>query len=604
MTVSGLRARPAMAALRLHWRSSPRLCIAFWVATIVAPVLGLVSMLVSGALVGAVARAVTHGTHSSAAARLRVLFAVLAGLMVARAMLTYAQSMATAALRLRVSQAVEERVMAAAASPPGIAHLEDPEFADELRRARGAGAVSPDQTVLYVAAPASRLVIALGSCAILGAFHWWLPPLLLLTAAVQRRWIQRDMALMAASVDGAVQSLRRSTYTHRLATDAAAAKEVRVFGLSQWLLGRLTAEWTQGMAEPWRRRRELHASALFATLLAITSTAVAVGLAAAAAVRGEIGLGALAVYLQTIPGIAVLGVGNDSGTFFPMAARAARTLLGLPAMAAPPRVSRGAGPCATMPRRCIRFESVGFAYPGAEQPVFDGLDLEIEAGRSTAIVGDNGAGKTTLVKLLTRLYEPTAGRISVDGTALDGVDTEAWRQRVSVVFQDFVHWPLPARDNVQLGALDADAAALCTAAEHAGLAKVIARLPRGWDTMLSREFPGGVDLSGGQWQRIAIARALLKAQRGGVLVLDEPTANLDVRAEAELFDRLLDATRGLTTVLISHRFSSVRRADRIVVLRHGRVVESGSHDDLVAERGVYAGMFGVQARPFLVPAGG
>jgi ATP-binding cassette subfamily B protein len=260
----------------------------------------------------------------------------------------------------------------------------------------------------------------------------------------------------------------------------------------------------------------------------------------------------------------------------------------------------GLAPADGMPAQVLRIENVGFRYPGTERQVFSGLSLDIPAGRSLAIVGENGAGKTTLVKLLARLYDPVEGVISVDGHDLRGIEPSAWRRRVAVIFQDFVHYHLSVRDNVGFGdlALLGSQDALDRAAALAGADDTIASLPRGWDTIVAAGYKEGVDLSGGQWQRIALARALLAAQGGGILILDEPTASLDVRAEAELFDRFLDLTTGLTTVLISHRFSTVRRADRICVLEHGKVIELGSHDELLAARGRYAEMFELQASRF------
>ena len=222
-----------------------------------------------------------------------------------------------------------------------------------------------------------------------------------------------------------------------------------------------------------------------------------------------------------------------------------------------------------LPRRSIRFESVGFRYPGRDDDVFTALDLELEAGRSVAIVGENGAGKTTLVKLLAGLYDPMVGRITVDGVDLRELDRPAWQRRVAAIFQDFVQYPFSAYDNVAVGALECcgDRAKVEGAARRAGATEMVERLPDGWDTLLGRQFTGGADLSGGEWQRLALARALLAVDGGAtVLVLDEPTASLDVRAEAELYDRFLELTAGVTTVVISHRFSTVRRADRIVVL--------------------------------------
>jgi ATP-binding cassette subfamily B protein len=245
----------------------------------------------------------------------------------------------------------------------------------------------------------------------------------------------------------------------------------------------------------------------------------------------------------------------------------------------------------------VRFEGVTFAYPGAE-PVLRDLDLELTAGESLGLVGVNGAGKTTLVTLLAGMRSPTGGRITVDGAPLAELD--AWERQVAVVYQDFARFPFSAAENVGLfgdGPPDRELLAAC--AERAGASDVIAALPRGWDTVLSPRYGGGVELSGGQWQRVALARALYAVGRGArVLVLDEPTAQLDVRAEAAFYERFLDLTAGVTSLVISHRFASVRRAHRIAVLDGGRIAELGTHADLLAADGTYAEMFRVQAERF------
>jgi ABC-type multidrug transport system fused ATPase/permease subunit len=245
-----------------------------------------------------------------------------------------------------------------------------------------------------------------------------------------------------------------------------------------------------------------------------------------------------------------------------------------------------------LPTRQIRFANVVFAYPGSDRPVLDGFDLTVPAGSSLAIVGQNGAGKTTLAKLLCRLYDPQGGAIEVDGVDLRDLDVDAWRSRLAAVFQDFIRFELPLRDNVAPGgAPDPVVRAALDEAGASGLARL--------DTPLARGYDGGTELSGGQWQRVALARALCAVRMGAALVLlDEPTAQLDVRGEAEIFDRILTATRKVTTILISHRFSTVRHADRICVLEHGRVIELGTHDELMALGGRYRTMFDLQAQRF------
>jgi ABC-type multidrug transport system fused ATPase/permease subunit len=254
-------------------------------------------------------------------------------------------------------------------------------------------------------------------------------------------------------------------------------------------------------------------------------------------------------------------------------------------------LSSGSRLATEVPRGEIRFRDVSFAYPGGT-PVLEGLDLAIPAGSSLAIVGQNGAGKTTLAKLLCRLYDPQTGAIEADGVDIRQFDLTSWRSRLTAVFQDFTRFELPLRDNVApAGAPDAAVRSALESAGASGLA--------GLDTILARGYEGGTELSGGQWQRVALARALCAVQMGkSIVLLDEPTAHLDVRGEAEIFDRVLAASRHCTTILVSHRFSTVRHADRICVLEHGKVIELGTHDELMAKGGRYRTMFDLQASRF------
>jgi ATP-binding cassette subfamily B protein len=246
-------------------------------------------------------------------------------------------------------------------------------------------------------------------------------------------------------------------------------------------------------------------------------------------------------------------------------------------------------------REGFRFEGVGFRYPGAERWAVRELSFTLQAGEVLALVGENGAGKTTLVKLLARLYDPDEGRILLDGHDLREYDLAALRANVGVIFQDFVRYHLSAADNIAVGRIEAreDRARIVAAAERSLADEVIRALPGGYDQMLGKRFLTGVELSGGEWQKVAIARAYMRDAE--LIMLDEPTAALDAKAEAEVFQRFKGLARGKTAVLISHRFSTVRMADRILVLSGGRIIESGTHDELIAMRGVYADLFELQA---------
>jgi ATP-binding cassette subfamily B protein len=306
---------------------------------------------------------------------------------------------------------------------------------------------------------------------------------------------------------------------------------------------------------------------------------------------GRISLAEVVVFTQAAVGVSLLAFGGFSWALDGAAAPVAAVLRLEPTMAVAGALPSGPRRAESLPAREIRFRDVTFAYPGGTV-VLEHFDLTIPAGSSIAIVGQNGAGKTTLAKLLCRLYDPQSGAIEVDGIDVREIDVAAWRARLTAVFQDFIRLELPLRDNVApSGAPDEVVRAALESAGATALA--------GLDTILARGYTDGTDLSGGQWQRVALARALAAVQLGaGVVLLDEPTAQLDVRGEAEIFERILTATRQCTTILISHRFSTVRQADRICVLERGRVVELGTHDELMALGGRYQTMFDLQAQRF------
>lgn len=395
--------------------------------------------------------------------------------------------------------------------------------------------------------------------------------------------------------------LRRARYLKQLAVMPAWAKELRIFGLAGWLGDRFGRQWVLVMEELWRARRiDQRTMAALLALVAVANGLV-LWLGTQATLGGTLNIEALMILVQGLFGMAFLA-NQEGDVWIENGAVPVPDVVEFERAAATCIPANGEGiAVGERPVDEIRFEHVRFTYPGRDTAVYDNLDLSIKAGQSLAIVGLNGAGKTTLIKLLVGLEKPQAGRIIVDDVDLASIDPLTWQRRVATIFQDFVRFELPARDNIGWGAVEllreADADRRITAAaRRAGADTVLAALPHGLDTPLSRRFAGGTDLSGGQWQRIALARAMTAVGAGArILILDEPTAHLDVRAEADLYDRFLDITEGLTTIVISHRFSTVRRADRIVVLDNGRITEDGSHDDLIAAGGQYAQLFEKQA---------
>jgi ATP-binding cassette, subfamily B, bacterial len=385
---------------------------------------------------------------------------------------------------------------------------------------------------------------------------------------------------------------RHTDYAYRMAVDPPAAKEVRLFGLAPWVIERFTTNRRRLHDLQYEATRLREKSVALSLVIVLAANALVFWVLATRAYDGRLALGSVVIFAQAAVAASSIAFGGLSWALDGAAAPVAAVLRLRPAMAAAGALSPGRAPATALPAREIRFRDVTFTYPNGLTPVLEHFDLTIPAGTSLAIVGQNGAGKTTLAKLLCRLYDPQSGTIEIDGTDLRDLDVDDWRRRLTAVFQDFVRYELPLRDNVALlGAADSEIEAALVAAGAADLAAL--------DTPLARGYPGGTDLSGGQWQRVALARALAAVHAGaGVVLLDEPTAMLDVRGESEIFERVLRATSGRTTILVSHRFSTVRLAERIVVVEHGRVIEDGSHEQLIALGGRYRTMYDLQASRF------
>ncbi|HEX6699334.1 MAG TPA: ABC transporter ATP-binding protein [Gaiellaceae bacterium] len=502
----------------------------------------------------------------------------------------------------RVDGIVRDRALGAAMDPDGIAHLEDQTLRDHLVDAVGQlewSPFTPGQACSGLVRVFARYAGYAGSVILVAVAADWRAALILGAGAAALRHAQNASARRFGEIWAAqARDRREAWYFRRVAAGGEGAKEVRILSILPWLRQRFrTAILAAVMPVQRARRRILFTPFLGYTLVGAAAAAGGLALAAHAAAAGDVSIRGLAIVLQG--GLAIVYFGlffEDSDFQLAYGLEALRALERFEAGTVAEAPARGGVP-APAQRGEIRFEGVAFAYPGSERRVLSGLDLVLPAGRSTAIVGLNGAGKTTLVKLLGRLYEPIEGRIMVDGRDVRDFELETWRAQLAAIFQDFVRYELPAAENIAFGAADRELVG--AAAARAGALELLESLPSGLATPLSRQYEGGVDLSGGEWQKVALARALYAVAAGAsVLVLDEPTASLDARSEARFFDELVEMTRGLTTVLVSHRFATVRRADRIVVLEDGAIAEEGTHEELLALGGRYATLFRLQAKQF------
>ncbi len=566
------------------------LAAAWWTALLLRGTLPAAFAISMGVLVGAVQRGGPLARPLALAGTIFVLLQVLSPI----------HQAVSANLGDRTAAWLYDRLTEACVRPPGMGHLEDPTLTGDLTVARDfdLGMTGPPLAISmdFIANGMVEMIGGIASALILARYAWW-ASIVLAGAWLATHWLLRESAIWRDRNTGEVRGAQRDAeYAYRLAVDPPASKELRLFGLAAWTIDRFIARRTRLHQLQYAATRLRERPVIWSMLLVVSANVLVFWLLANSAATGRITLGEAVVYVQCAVGVSMIAVGGVSWALDGAAAPVAAVLRLDPAMRPAGALRSGNRPAAATPSREIRLRDVTFSYPGGA-PVLQHFDLTIPAGSSLAIVGQNGAGKTTIAKLLCRLYDPESGVIEIDGIDLREFDLASWRARLAAVFQDFIRLELPLRDNVApAGAPDHVVRA---ALESAGAANLAAL-----DTVLARGYTGGTDLSGGQWQRIALARALAAVSLGaGVVLLDEPTAQLDVRGEAEIFDRLLAATRHCTTILISHRFSTVRHADRICVLEHGRVVELGTHQELMALAGRYRTMFDLQAQRFTVAAG-
>ncbi len=567
-------------------RADSALALVWWTVLILRGLLPAVFSITMGVLVGAV-------QHKADLTFPLALFGIVFMLL---QILPPIHRAAGANLGSRTAAWLYDQLTTACVLPPGMGHLENPKLTTDLSMARDfdLAITGPPMAISmdFIAGGLVEMAGGIASVMLVAVFSWW-SAILLAGAWAATHWLLRESAVWRAWNDDDVrQAQRHADYAYRLAVEPPAAKELRLFGLADWVVERFRSRRRRLFDLRWEATRLRERPLAWSILLVLGANIVVFWWMATAALDGHLPLARLVTFASAVIGTSMIAFGGLSwaldGTAAPISAV---RRLGA-SMAQEGALTVGSEPSKEMPVRGIRFRNVTFTYPHATEAVLKDFDLTIPAGSSLAIVGQNGAGKTTLAKLLCRLYDPQQGAIEVDGKDISTLEIRGWRSRITAVFQDFIRFELSLRDNVApAGAPDG---MIREALEEAGVAHA---LPL--DTILSRGYPDGTDLSGGQWQRIALARALCAVKFGaGLVLLDEPTAQLDVRGETEIFQRMLAATRHVTTILISHRFSTVRHADRICVLEHGKVVELGTHEELMAVGGCYKTMFELQASRF------
>ncbi|HEY7636688.1 MAG TPA: ABC transporter ATP-binding protein [Gemmatimonadales bacterium] len=588
--------------LRLVWDSEPRYVVAILLLRVARSLVPLAVLWIGKLIVDAVVHAIATASAGGPAPWLRLgqLLALELGIALIGELLTRVSALLESLLGDLFANRTSVDLMRHAATLD-LEQFENAELYDKLERARRqtVGRIGLFTLLLSTIQDAITLV-TLGAA--LAVYVPWLL-LLLIIAVLPSLLGETHFASLGYSLLYSWTPERRQLdYLRYIGASDISAKELKLFGLSDFLVGRydrLSNEFYQANKALAVRK------SVISTLLAGIGT------------LGYYAAYAVIIYLTVIghrspAGLFTIGVLTFlAGSFRQSRDLIQRILLSLSQvyeqslylddlftfLTLEPRIRQRAGarPVPTPIRTGITFEEVGFQYPGSEQWAVRGLNFVLAPGERLALVGENGAGKTTLVKLLARLYDPTEGRILLDGVDLRDYDVESLRRNVGVIFQDFVRYDFILRENIAVGNIGrlADAPHIETAARRSLADSVAARLAASYDQMLGRRFEGGVELSGGEWQKVALARAYMREAQ--LLILDEPTASLDARAEYQVFLRFSELTRGRMAVLISHRFSTVRMADRILVLQGGRLVEQGTHEALVAQGGLYAELFQLQA---------
>ncbi len=581
-----------MWAGRLAWATRPTLVVASLVLSLIAGTLPAGLALVARGLVNATVKALEAGANGLGPIIPWIVLGLV--LTILESAVSFVTQYVTTRLRDELHFTVNLRIAEHSATLD-IEKFEDPAFLDLLQRARSNPGERTAGLVSEVINTGRNILQLVSLLAVLV----FIEPMILLVAAVlalpylilQIRIARSSYALEK----GRTERRRWSNYFVNLLSGRDTVSEIRILGISRMLLDRFRALIRNFLEEDRRlQQRYLALGAAFSVLAAVAVYAALVRVVQRV-LSGELTLGDIAIF-----GGAALRLRNAVDNSVRSSARAVEHTLFIrdirEFLEARPRRSSDPRPESPIDASEIELRNVSFTYPGSASPALRGIDLHIRPGETVAFVGENGAGKTTLVKLIARLYEPQQGSILIGGKDSTEISPAAFQREIAIVFQGFGRYETTARENLAFGdwqRLESRPEEVEAIARAAGVHELIAGLPEGYDTLLGRSF-GSAELSGGQWQRIAVARAF--ARKASLMILDEPTSNLDARSEAELFERFQQLAVGRTTLLVSHRFSTVSLADRIVVLSDGAIVEVGSHAELLDTGGVYAQLYDLHRR--------